>query len=93
MIIGICEISLRIPGTHSLKEKRSILRPLRARIRQRFNVSLAEVGGQDKWQLSEVAVACVAADSVHAHRLLEQVLEFIERDGNVQIISSNLQLL
>jgi uncharacterized protein len=93
MIIGLYEISLRLPGIHSLKEKRSVLKPLSSRIRQRFNVSLAEVGGQDKWQLAELAVACVAVDSVHAHRLLEQVLEFIERDGNVQVISSNMQLM
>jgi uncharacterized protein YlxP (DUF503 family) len=93
MIVGICQIRLRLPGVRSLKEKRSVLKPLVLRLRQRYNVSVAEVGEQDKWQVAKLAVACVSTDGNCAHRLLEQVLEFIFNDGNVEVVESSLQLV
>ncbi len=93
MVIGICEITLRLHSIHSLKEKRSVLKPLLLRIGQRFNVSVAETGEHDKWQAAVLAVACVAANSAQAHNLLERVLHFVERDGNVQIVESSLQII
>lgn len=92
MVIGLCEITLRLPGVLSLKAKRSLLKSLIARLRQRFNVSVAEVDEHDKWQLSVIAVACVSTDSVQAHRLLEQVLHFTERDTQIQVIQSSSQI-
>ncbi len=93
MVVSLCEITLRFPGALSLKDKRSVLKSLLSRLRQRFNISVAEVGEQDKWQMSLVAVACVAADSVMAHQLMEQVVHFIEKDGNTEIIRISRQIL
>lgn len=93
MVVSLLEITLRIPGAQSLKEKRSVLKPLLSRLRQRFNISVAEVGEQDKWQTSLIAVACVSADSVIAHQLLEQVLHFIERDDYIEVVRISRQIL
>lgn len=92
MVVSLCEITLRLPGVLSLKAKRSVLKSLLSRLRQRFNISVAEVGGQDKWQSSLIAVACVSADSVIAHQLIEQVLHFIERDENIEVIRVSRQI-
>lgn len=93
MVVGLLEIRLRLPGVHSLKEKRSVLRRLLNRLRQTFNVSVAEIGDQDLWQAAVLAVACVSGHASQAHRLLEQVLAFTERDANVQVTGSNLDIL
>lgn len=92
MVVSLCEITLHLPGVLSLKEKRSVLKSLLSRLRQRFNISVAEVGEQDKWQASLIAVACVSADNVIAHQLIEQVLHFIDRDDNVEIIRVSRQI-
>lgn len=78
MVVGICRIELQFPGSASLKEKRRVLRSVLARLRNEFNVSVAEVGHQDSWQLATVAVACVSSDAGYAHGLLEKVVSYID---------------
>ncbi len=92
MVLGICEMRLRLPGVRSLKEKRSVLKPLVSRLRQRYNVSVAEVGEQDKWQIAEIAVACVSSDAKATCRLLESVMEFVAGEGRVEVVDTSLQL-
>jgi hypothetical protein len=93
MVIAVCIITLRFPGSQSLKEKRSVIKPLLTRLRQRFNVSVAEIAGQDKWQLGTVAVACVSGNRENAHRLLQQALVFIERNGEIEVIDVSFEML
>ncbi len=79
MIIGVCEVSLSLPMAHSLKEKRGLLKPLLARLRGEFNVSVAEVDDQDQWQSAVIAIAMVSADGGNLHGALESVVRWIER--------------
>ena len=79
MVIGVCTVCLDIPGCHSLKEKRRILKPLLARLRNDFQVSAAEVNANDLWQRAVIGMAIVSNDSGHAHRLLTKVVRSIER--------------
>lgn len=79
MIIGVCEVSLSLPMAHSLKEKRGLLKPLLARLRGEFNVSVAEVDDQDQWQSAVIAIAMVSADGANLHGALEAVVRWIER--------------
>jgi len=80
MVIGVCTIELQVPDSGSLKDKRRIIKSAMARVRNEFNVSVAEVGHQDSWQLATLAVACVASDASYAQGLLERVVSRIE-DG------------
>jgi len=79
MVIGVCTIHLELPGCHSLKEKRRILKSLLARVRNDFNVSVAEVGRNDAWQHAVLGVACVSNDQSYVHRLLTKVVRSIEK--------------
>lgn len=79
MIIGVCAVSLSLPMAHSLKEKRGLLKPLVERLRREFNVSVAEVEDQDRWQAAEIAIAMVAADGANVHGALESIVGWIER--------------
>ena len=85
-MIGVLTIHLNLPGCKSLKEKRSQLKPLLARLQREFNVSVAEMGLQDKWFESIIACAMIGNDSAHLQRSLETVLKWIManwRDGQV----------
>lgn len=79
MVVGVCRIALSIPGRHSLKDKRSAIKPLIAQLRKEFNASVAEVDDQDMWRSATIAVAIVSSDGGNVHGLLEQVVRWIER--------------
>lgn len=63
----------------SLKEKRQVVKSIVARVRNEFNVSIAEVDDQDLWQSAVLAVACVSSSQRYAHGQLEAVMKFIDR--------------
>lgn len=93
MIIGACSIELRIPGNRSLKEKRSVLKPLLHRLRREFNVSTAEVGYNDMWQTAEVALVTVANnDPGYVQRFLEKVVEWVRTyRPEVQVVDWHIE--
>jgi len=77
-IVGICTLDVQIPDSQSLKRKRQVIRSLKAQVRNAFNVSIAEVGHLDSWQLSTIAFCYVSTDAGHVHGLLEKVVRFVE---------------
>ena len=78
MVIGVATIELHIAMNDSLKGKRSVIKPLIARLRSEFNVSVAEVGQQDSLRNAVIGVACVSSDTDYAHGLLMKVVESVE---------------
>ena len=78
MHIGVCRIMLHLPDSVSLKDKRRVARSLSARIRNTFNVAVAEVADQELWQRLTLAVCCVSTDSAHANEMVSKVVVFIE---------------
>ena len=73
MVIGLLVLELHFPGARSLKDKRQALRSLEQRVRNRFNVSIAEVEHQDLWQRARVAVVSVNTDHTHLDSTLQSV--------------------
>ena len=78
MHVGICRLTLRLPEVSSLKEKRQIARSLSDRIRNRFNVAVAEVDDADLRQRLTLGVCCVSNDRAHADAMLSNLINFIE---------------
>jgi uncharacterized protein len=78
MVVGAAEVELHVHASHSLKEKRSAVRSIVRRVRNEFNVAVAEVGGQDTWQRAVLGLAAVGHDGVSVRAILERVVEFIE---------------
>ena len=78
MVVAIAVVELEVPESGSLKQKRRVIRSLTARVRNQFNVAIAEVGHLDSWQLATLEVACVSVDAAYAHGLLEKVVRFID---------------
>lgn len=77
-VVGLLTLELNIPAAHSLKDKRQVIKSLQARLRNEFNVSVAEVEHQDNRQIAVIAVACVASDNTYAHGLLNRVADWVE---------------
>lgn len=77
MHIGVCVIRLRIPESFSLKDKRHVLKSITSRVRNRFNVSVAEVEDNDVWQMATIGFSCVSNNSRHANEILSKVAAYI----------------
>jgi uncharacterized protein YlxP (DUF503 family) len=78
MVVGICRVSLMVPESHSLKEKRMVLRRIKDRTRQKFNVAIAEVGDNDAWQSAQIGFAVVANERGFVESVVTRVVGFIE---------------
>lgn len=85
MIVASLRIQLLLPGCASLKQKRFVLNSVKAKLRNRFNVSVCESDFQDKWQRSELAVAAVATNTRGAETIVGQVIDFLERESRVVV--------
>ncbi|RUM46034.1 MAG: DUF503 domain-containing protein [Desulfurobacterium sp.] len=77
-IIGILEVHLRIPEAHSLKEKRRVVKRLIERMKNKFNVSVSEIGDQDRWQSAVVGVVTIGTSQKVVDATLEKVVLFVE---------------
>ena len=73
--IGVLTLELRLENSHSLKEKRHVVESLKTRLRNKFNVAVAEIDHQDLWQRGTLAAVTVSSDHVHAERVLRSVEE------------------
>lgn len=93
MIVGLCTMELFIPDGHSLKDKRRVLQSVKSRIRDKFNVSVAEVGDQDLWQKAILGLACVANESAHVNQVLDQAVNLILAVPTIQLVRSHIELL
>ncbi len=93
IIVGLCTVELFIPGTQSLKDKRQVLMSLKDRLRDKFNLSVAEVEGQDLWQRAVLGLAYVANETRHVHQVLDQALNVIRATPAVEIVQSRVDML
>jgi uncharacterized protein YlxP (DUF503 family) len=92
MIVGRAWIELHLPGVNSLKEKRQIIKSLKETVRNKFNVSIAEVDKQDFWQRATLGLACVAGERRAANRFLSKVVAFIEQNRNISFIDYEIEI-
>lgn len=77
MSIGILKVKLLLPENHSLKGKRQVIKSITARVRDRFNVSVAELEDHDRWQVATLGVSCISSHGRQASQVLNRVAEFI----------------
>jgi uncharacterized protein YlxP (DUF503 family) len=85
--VGVAKVSLHLPESGSLKAKRHVVGGLLRRVRAEFQVAAAEVGERDRWQLAELAIACVSADRRHVDEVLAAALSYIESHADGARIS------
>ncbi len=93
VIVGLCTIELFIPDSRSLKDKRQVLLGLKDRLRDKFNVSVAEVDGHELWQKAVIGLACVANEGRHVNQVLDQAQNLIRSNPAVEIVRSRVEML
>jgi uncharacterized protein YlxP (DUF503 family) len=94
MHVGVCRIKLRLPENLSLKGKRQVLKSIITRVRNKFNVSVAEVDDQDLWQLATIGICCVSNNSRQTNEVLSKVVDFVTKGRfEVEILDYELEIL
>ena len=88
-----CNIELNIGESSSLKDKRRVLKSLKDRLKNNFNLSLAEVGGMEEWHRAELAMVTVSNDIKHANSVISMAVNFVENDVRVELVDYNLEWL
>ena len=93
MIVGLCTVELYLPDGHSLKAKRQVLLSLKDRLRDKFNVSVAEVGEQDLWQKAVLGIACVANEGGYVNQVLDQAVNLVRSVPAVELVQFRIEML
>ncbi|MEP6851185.1 MAG: DUF503 domain-containing protein [bacterium] len=93
MVVGTLRVDLLLGDVHSLKEKRSVVRPIVAELRRRFEVAAAETGDADLHRRAELAVAAVASTHGHAAELLAACERLIAARPEIELLAARTRLL
>jgi len=92
MVVGLLHMELHLPGSHSLKEKRSVVNHVKERLRTRFNASVAEVDHQELWQRAALGVAVVSGDAGGLDQVLRDILAVVEREDRLQVLDYQIRI-
>jgi uncharacterized protein YlxP (DUF503 family) len=93
MIVGVAVIEIHVEDARSLKAKRGVVRSITGRIRSRFNVSVAEVGGQGTWQRATIGISMTGNDETAVRRSLRRVVDFVEETHLARLLASDVEVL
>ena len=92
MFAGVLEIDLLLGDVHSLKEKRSLIRPLISDVRKRFEVSVAEAGHLELHRRALIGVAVVAAEAAPCVEVLEACEQLVAARPEIEVLSTRQRL-
>jgi uncharacterized protein YlxP (DUF503 family) len=93
MLIGAALIELALPDADSIKARRRVVRAVKDRVRQRFNVSVADLGDPDDRHRVSVGCVVVGVDPRHLHRRLEKVVRFVEGLGVAEMVEDDIMVV
>ncbi|MFP3870975.1 MAG: DUF503 domain-containing protein [Syntrophobacteria bacterium] len=93
MVVGVAKLSLRLPQNHSLKGKRKVMKSICERLRQRFNLAVAEIDAQDLWQSAAVGLVIVGNEGGHVNSRLDKAINFVEDLHLAEIVDVQMELI
>ena len=93
MVIGAITIKIHIPWSHSLKEKRMVVKSICAKVHNKFNVSIAEIDDQDLHQIIVLGISYVTTDKAQADSIADRVINFIESSTEGSIVSIDREII
>lgn len=91
MLVGVLRLELFVPDSNSLKAKRGVLSSLKKRIHNKFNVSVSEVGNQDKWQRISLGIAMVANEEKFIDVAMTEIIKLVHYEDRVEILEHILE--
>ncbi len=92
MVVGTLKLSLYIHDNHSLKDKRRTVKSVVAKVQKKFNVSISEVGSNDKWQMVELGIGTVGNDRRFVNSTLDNILSYLDSLYLGEIIDSSIEM-
>lgn len=93
MIVAVMTVELYLLGSTSLKDKRAVLRRLKDRLGNKFNISIAEVDHQDKWQRAQLGIAQVGSDYKYLEKSMNTIFTIIDNDIEVEVVDHLIEYL
>jgi uncharacterized protein YlxP (DUF503 family) len=93
VIVGAAVVELHVHGSQSLKQKRGVVRSIVQRVRNRFNVSVAEIGGQGTWQVAVLGIVTTGNDRKRVRELLQRTLVFVEELHLAEVTGGDVELV
>ena len=94
MNVGICKVKLRLPDNLSLKGKRQVVKSLTARLKNKFNVSVAEVEDNDLWQLATIGICFVSNDKRFTNEVLSKAVDMVvQNQGDYEMLDYEIEIL
>lgn len=93
MRIGVVTVAVSIPDAQSLKDKRSVIKSIKDRALNKMNVSVAEVGNQDKWQYADLAFVTVAATSETVQSRISEISSFVRSNPRYVLLNLHTEIL
>ena len=93
MVVGTARISIYIQDSHSLKEKRKIVKSITAKVHQRFNASIAEVDSNDKWQVIGLGISVIGNDRRFVNSVLDKILAYVDSLYVGEMIDSDMEIV
>ncbi len=94
MNVGVARVNLRLPENVSLKGKRQIIKSIISRVRNKFDVAVAEVDDNDNWYLAAVGISTISNDKRHTNQVLSNVVEFIEKARfEVEMLDYSIEII
>jgi uncharacterized protein YlxP (DUF503 family) len=93
MVVGVMRLTLYLPENHSLKGKRQVLRAIKDRVRNKFNVSIAESSDHDLWQRAELGICQAGSDRAFVDAALREVVKYIDSLALAPLGEEQLEIL
>lgn len=94
MYVGVLKVKLRLPENESLKGKRQVIKSITTRVKNMFNVSIAEVDDNDLWQLATLGITCVSNSTPFCHETLSKVVNFIAQSrSEAELLDYDIEIL
>ena len=93
MVVGVAKLILRLPGNQSLKGKRKVIKSICERLRQRFNLAVAETDVQDVWQTGELGIVAVGNQTSYIDSKLDKAINFVEDMQIAEIVDIKRELI
>lgn len=92
MFVGVCQIEIMLPDSDSLKAKRFVLSSIKAKIQNKFNVSVAEVGNNDLWQRGLLGLAVVTNEQKFVDQTFNKILELLYQEDRLEVLGHTIEV-
>lgn len=92
-VIGSISLEVYCPEARSLKDKRQVIKSFMSRLKNQYNIAVKEVANEDKWQLATIGIVTLDKNEFMVHNTIENILRFIERTSNLQLLNYSKEIL